>query len=151
RCTRGGRSPVAPASGTPRLPNPCTSILLGQSGSQAPAQKSIEHLLFQPRPLAEQKSFRPIPALALFHDPALKRGPGHPIHFACGNDLKDRCKGGLRQSNRALLLCFHNEQMGRVESTRRLDVNAVPPTIRVGHCHGTPAHHPYISTEANKR
>src|SRR5690349_12735985 len=53
------------------------------------------------------KSFRPIPALALFHNPALKRGPSHPIHFASGHDLKDRCEGGLRQSNRALFLCFH--------------------------------------------
>jgi len=70
--------------------------------------------LFQPWAFAEHVAFRPVPRLPPFYDPPLKCRARDPINLAVCHDFKDGRQRGHRESHRALLLRFHNEQMGGI-------------------------------------
>jgi hypothetical protein len=96
--------------------------------------------LLQPRRLAKEHPFRSIPGTPLFHDPALEGGAANSINLPGRHDLEHRRQGRLRQSDRPLLLRFHDEQVCGIECARGLDVYAVPSSFRVRHGHRAPAH-----------
>jgi hypothetical protein len=70
----------------------------------------------------------------------LKSGTRHVIDLSRGNDFEDSRERRLGQANRPFLFGFDNEQVGSVKRARGLDIDAVPPSVRISDRDGTPAH-----------
>src|SRR6516164_358722 len=96
--------------------------------------------LFQAGPLAEQVGLRPFPRAALLNNPSLQGRAGHMVDLSGGDHFEYSRERWLRQAYGPFLFGLDNEQVRRVERARSLNIDAVPPSVRISHGDGTPAH-----------
>ena len=97
--------------------------------------------LSQPRPLREHIFLRPLPLLPPLHNPPLEGLALDSVYLAVSDHFKHGGQRHFWKAHGAVLFGFGNVEMGRIESAGGLEVQAMPPPIRVADGHGTPLRH----------
>src|SRR5207248_4951450 len=93
---------------------------------------------FQPRTLAKQETFWPVPVMATLFNPPLQRGSGNFVHPTASDDFKNRRLRRGREVTLRMSFCMGNVEVGGVEGAAGQNIQAISPSFSIRHGHSTP-------------